>query len=96
MKICFRCRKAVEIGRTVARAEACPHCDADLHCCLNCRFMDRFAHQQCREPQAEPVLQKDRANFCEYFVFKDSDAATYSGRSSASRERLEQLFKKKK
>ena len=51
----------------VGRQEACPRCDADLHCCRNCRFRDPGAHNQCRETQAEWVKEKDRSNFCDYF-----------------------------
>ena len=97
MKSCFRCGKAVEIGRTVARTDVCPHCDGDLRCCLNCKFYDRFAHQQCREPQAEFVSQKEKANFCDYIIFRDSTGGgKQKGSSSPSKEKLEQLFKKRK
>ncbi len=97
VKVRFNCGDVVEIGRTVARTETCPHCGADLHCCLNCRFHERFAHQQCREPQAEPVSQKDQANFCEYFVCRESDRTGKPGTSScSSKEKLDQLFRKGK
>ena len=59
MKICHHCKKAVEIAEKVGRADTCPVCDADLHCCLNCRFYDPGAYNECRETQAERVLDKD-------------------------------------
>lgn len=52
------------------RSESCPQCRADLRICLNCRFHDLQAAHQCRERRAEPVAEKDSANFCEYFDFR--------------------------
>ena len=72
MKSCFNCKKTLDIKERPGRSETCPHCGADLHACLNCRFHDRTSSDECREPQAERVLEKDRANFCEYFEFRDS------------------------
>lgn len=55
----------------IFRATTCPRCGKDAHVCLNCRFYDTSAHMECREPIAEPVSQKDRANFCEYFKLRE-------------------------
>jgi len=49
------------------RREACPRCRAELHVCRMCEFFDAAAPQQCREPVAEHVPDKSRANFCGYF-----------------------------
>ena len=35
--------------------------------CLNCRFHDPNAYNECRESSAERVRERDRANRCEYF-----------------------------
>jgi hypothetical protein len=95
MKRCYRCGKVVETERTVGRTEPCPHCDADLHCCLNCTFYDKVAHHECREPQAEPVKDKEKGNFCDYFRFKESARAQPGSDASPSvKEKLNQLFKK--
>ncbi len=47
--------------------DECPQCDRPLHVCLNCGFYDPAYNNQCRETQAERVVDKDRFNFCEYF-----------------------------
>ncbi len=49
------------------RGGTCPQCGSDLHCCLNCRFYDPAKHNQCAEPQAEWVRDKESANSCDYF-----------------------------
>ena len=51
----------------ILRQDTCSHCDADLHCCRNCRFFDPGKHNQCAETQAEWVSEKERANFRDYF-----------------------------
>lgn len=61
---------------------------------MNCAFYDAGAYNACREPQAERVLDKERANRCDYF------APAREGRSAAGAEKakqkaaLEALFKK--
>jgi predicted RNA-binding Zn-ribbon protein involved in translation (DUF1610 family) len=92
---CHHCKQELDIPRKVGRTEPCPHCGADLHVCLNCRFYDPAAYNQCHEPQAERVVDKDRSNFCEYFIF--GDAAPHGGpddRKKDATRTLEALFKK--
>lgn len=40
-----------------------------MRVCLNCAHYDPKVAYQCRERRADPVDQKDIANFCEYFEF---------------------------
>ncbi len=54
-------------GTQVLNNDTCSRCDADLHCCRNCRFFDPSVSNQCGEPQAEWVRTKDRRNYCDYF-----------------------------
>jgi hypothetical protein len=72
MRQCHRCKKEMIVDEKVGRREFCPSCRADLHGCLNCQLYDPGSYNQCREAQAERVLEKDRSNFCEYFVFRDT------------------------
>jgi hypothetical protein len=95
VKRCYRCQKDWTIADKVGRAETCPSCGADLKCCRNCVFYDAGAYNQCREPQAERVLDKERGNFCDYFVFKDSASDRSGPRGTPDpKSRLESLFKK--
>lgn len=95
MHICHACNKPLDLGREIGRRDECPNCGADLHACLNCRFYDRSAPKQCREPQADLVREKDKANFCDYFVFADSTAGSTAGDvTGAARKALDALFKK--
>ncbi len=83
------------------RTDSCTICHSDLKCCLNCRFFDPSLANQCREPQVEPVLEKDRANFCEFFQFREVSplGAPGQGGSQSEKERaraaFDGLFKKR-
>ena len=96
MKACYQCKKAFDVADKIGRTETCPFCYADLHCCLNCRFYDPGAYNECCENQAERVLDKDSSNFCDYFSFRDTPeneravAETDSKRDNP----LDALFKK--
>jgi hypothetical protein len=95
MKTCFKCRKELEIVRKIGRQETCLYCGADLHVCLNCYFYDPGNCNHCRETQAERVLDKEKSNFCEYFVFRDTQKTKdKEGGKGQAKSKLEDLFKK--
>jgi hypothetical protein len=100
MRACHFCGRELHVAAKVARTEGCPSCHSDLKCCLNCRLHDPGADNQCREPQAEWVTDKDKSNFCEFFEFREASAqAGYGGaRSDArrSRDAFDALFSKKR
>ncbi len=91
---CFHCGRQVESREKIGFRELCPKCDRPLHVCVNCEFYDLAFNNQCREPQAERVVDKDRANFCEYFVPR-SARETDRRPDNNARARLDALFKKK-
>ena len=93
MTCCHSCKNTVDAGGRIGRTDTCPHCDADLHCCLNCRFYDAGAYNQCREPQAERVIDKENANFCDCFSFTGGNPAAEAGAAAKSNP-LDGLFKK--
>jgi len=94
MKKCHRCHHRLTIESAVGRREVCPFCGVDLHACLNCRFYELGVYNDCREPSAERVVHKDRANFCDYFRFRDEENVPMGTTSSDTRQRAEDLFKK--
>ncbi|MCC6202961.1 MAG: hypothetical protein IT494_08140 [Gammaproteobacteria bacterium] len=64
---CWKCGAAVAAFPPIERADICASCRADLHACRLCRWFDTAAANSCREPIADPVTDKERANFCGYF-----------------------------
>jgi len=92
MPVCIFCRKPVEMDDKVFHKDVCPHCDADLHACVQCRFYEIGRNNDCREVRAERVVVKDRANHCDYFEF---GAESYMEKASdEAKRKLESLFKK--
>ena len=65
--------------------EFCEHCDAYLHCCLNCRYYDPAVAQQCAIPNIEYIADKAGASFCDEFEFRvtQGGAKTDSGEARA-------------
>lgn len=94
MPSCFSCKKEIQVLDRVGRSESCPHCRADLHCCRNCEFYDPKAYNECREPMAERVLEKEAANFCDYFQIAGK-AHRAEEKDREAKRKLEELFKKK-
>jgi hypothetical protein len=77
----------------IARRDECEFCGADVHCCLNCRFYSETAYNECREPAADVVRDKDRSNFCDFFeAGRDSSLTTNKEELLSA---AEALFKKK-
>jgi len=92
---CFRCKTPYSFQQRVGRRDTCAKCDADLHCCLNCRHYNPGAHNQCNESQAEWVGEKDRANYCDYFEpRRTSTGGEGQGKVKDARARFEDLFRK--
>jgi hypothetical protein len=90
---CWRC------GRPLAkfdygRETLCLGCGKPTRVCRNCRHFAPGRPNDCREPMTEPVLDKERANFCELFDPADR-AGTGPAQSSTTDllQRAQDLFK---
>lgn len=92
---CFHCGREIETIERVGFHAHCPSCDRPAHACLNCALHDPAYNNQCRETQAERVVDKDRANFCEYFTPRTGGAGKISRPGAGARAQLDSLFKKK-
>jgi len=91
---CHRCGTPLPGGRS-SRRDACGSCGADVRVCRNCSFHAAGAANECREPSAERVVDKERANFCEYFALGAAPGGLPPpGARSEGRDALEALFRK--
>jgi hypothetical protein len=93
--ICFSCNKDIPLlDNKAGRRDECPHCRADVHSCKNCQFYDIKAYNECKETSADRVVEKERANYCDFF-----QARTGAGGGQSEKDKLmaaaEALFKKK-
>lgn len=91
---CWKCGAEYTLSGSPGRSETCT-CGADLKVCLNCVSYDARAAYQCRDRRAEPVSDKQAANYCEYFEMVRREfvtAATDASRENKARDRMNKLF----
>lgn len=92
--ICWACKAEKKMQTQVFRSHRCPQCDSAMLSCRNCRFYDPSASKECREPVAEPVYDKEKANFCEFFrAGENGSAAREAQNVEAVKKKLDDLFK---
>lgn len=94
--VCWKCGASLaDLSLPIQRLDECRRCGAALHVCRMCEFYDTSVARQCREPIAEDVKDKERANFCDYYRPR-ADACTDGGRTAAAgvkaKGELEALF----
>ncbi len=66
--VCWKCGASLEqLSLPLRRLDECRQCGAELHACRLCEFFDPAVAKSCREPVADEVKDKTRANFCDYF-----------------------------
>jgi len=68
MPYCTACDAELPADLRVGRETLCPKCDAYLHACVQCRFYEPTLHNQCLEPEADYVGDRQKANFCDFFA----------------------------
>ncbi len=91
---CWKC--GIELKNLLlpfSRYEECSACKCDLHCCIACKSYDLSVSDSCHEDRADFVLDKDKANFCDYFkantrAYQKKDNAE----AIAAQARLAELF----
>jgi len=91
---CHACGQAIDAKEKILRTDECPQCGRDLRCCRNCRHFDPALHNQCREVVAEWVSDKERANFCDYFVLAVSAGTNPRGGGKSPEEMAREKFRK--
>lgn len=91
---CWKCGKELKhLLLPFSRYEECNYCKADLHACIACKHYDPSVSDGCREDRADFILDKDKANFCDYFkvntkAYKKQDNAE----AKEARAKLAELF----
>lgn len=93
MRHCRACGAPVSAEK-ILRTDECPACGGDLHSCRNCRHFNPKVHNQCEEPVAEWVSDKERANYCDYFAFAERVGARDLGGKRSAQEEAREKWKK--
>ncbi len=77
------------------RADSCSKCGRDTRVCKGCFFYDLSSSHECRESQADRVLDKEKSNFCDYFRPKLAGGSSAPLSQAALKAVADALFKKK-
>ena len=95
---CYHCGKELDLpAGVVGRSAECVHCRADVRCCYNCIHYDKASYNECNEPMAERVVDKTKANFCDYFSLRVGTGLSAKGGATQKNDalkKLDDLFKK--
>lgn len=94
--ICYNCNKELklELGQKVSYTETCEFCDEDVKVCKNCKHYCLNAYNECKENQAERVVDKTRRNYCDYFFLQGSSANSKKPSKEDIFSKMDDLFKK--
>ena len=66
--LCWNCgENLADIPRPISRHATCGQCFNELHCCRLCQHYDPKKTMQCFEDRADPPIQKENANFCDFY-----------------------------
>jgi hypothetical protein len=92
--VCWKCGAPFgDLPLPLSRFAECRVCHGPLHTCRQCAFYDPRVAKSCREPVAEEVKDKTRANFCAYLRPKaGAYVAVDTAAADKARSELASLF----
>lgn len=90
--VCRSCSRRSDFDGPIPRRATCPGCGVDLRCCRHCRHWDVDAYNECSEPSSDRVLDKEAANFCDWFQAASSGSNAGAAEEGSAVDALEKLF----
>jgi len=76
---CYHCHSSLEDSlqtkTKITFRSTCESCHFDLHVCLSCKFYLPGKPNDCFIPNIDQVIDKEKNNFCEEFVYHDKPLA---------------------
>jgi hypothetical protein len=99
MKLCHACGAEWTEKDPPGFSAECAGCRAPMHCCMNCKFYTPGHHNDCLEPEAEMVRDRQAQNRCDWFQLADRRPGggrpePGADRAARARARLDELFRK--
>ena len=91
---CWKCGTELKnLLLPFSRYEECSSCKTDLHVCVACKNYNPALSDSCNEDRADFILDKDKANFCDYFrVNPRAHQKKESAQAKSARTKLAELF----
>ena len=67
---CCHCNKDIDlaVATKISFKEECPHCYGGMHSCKMCSHYDCSQYNECKEPMADRIVDKEKNNYCDYFI----------------------------
>ena len=92
--LCWNCGQSLDdVPRPISRHANCSNCYEVLYCCRLCIHFDPIKQGQCDHDRADPPVNKESANFCEYFKpSKNAFEPKSDGRKESAKSQLDALF----
>ncbi|MES9855708.1 MAG: hypothetical protein ABW166_03770 [Sedimenticola sp.] len=90
---CWNCGRELE-SHDFGRETCCLGCGKPTRVCRNCRWYAPACSNQCKEPVAERVVEKERANFCSFFETTVEGVVTETTATDDLLAAAEDLFSK--
>ena len=97
--MCYYCGAAVAAGSSIGFNETCPVCGKDMHVCVACKFYKPGVHWDCTETVDSSVEDKEKRNYCDYFVMspryfeKTTGNRAAQTKAESARSSFDALFK---
>jgi len=95
--MCWYCGEIISDPDPIGRSLRCSQCGKDLRSCKNCRFFLPGQRGDCKESSAEPVSDKERANFCDWFSldpkYRGKTAGQKNEKATEAKTAFDNLFK---
>jgi len=89
---CWSCGRPLT-GSDLGRETLCLGCHKPTRVCKNCSWYDSAKTHQCGEAILEPVKDKERANYCDFFQATENSAGDKSDSKDSLIQAAEDLFK---
>ena len=90
---CWSCGASLDdLPRPITRHMNCPECFEDLHCCRMCQHYVPDATISCTDERTDPPVNKENANFCDYFRPTNAYRAGSRERQAGAKAKLDALF----
>ncbi len=69
---CYKCDHVLDLSEEtkIYRQDECDKCSAYIHCCKMCVYYDEHSYNECREPIAQRIVDKEKANFCDNYKLR--------------------------
>lgn len=92
--VCWKCGGDLRsLPTPLSRMAECPACKAELHVCKLCQWYDARTVRQCSEIRAEEVINKERANYCDWFKARpNAFDARAQAKAATAKSKLDALF----